>query len=505
MKTKIFLLAVLFACGTVYGQSGWVLQNSGVTVSMLSISFPNPSTGFAAGWYATLLKTTNGGDNWFMLNSPTPYAFQTIFFTDINTGYAAGQNGTIIKTTNSGLNWFTQSSGTSNMILILHFLNSNTGYGCGYSGTILKTTNGGSNWLPQTSGTTLNLLSINFYDQNVGYVTGNGGKFLKTINGGLNWIDMPTGVSNNLGKMAITGVNTVYTQGTQGIILKTTNGGTSFVSQNSGTSLYLTSTEFKSVNTGYTAGANGFITKTTNGGLNWIAQPTPTTSQLQWIYFLNDTLGWACGENGTILKTTSGGVVTPIPTAPILTSPLNGSVLYTSTPIMDWNDVLNATSYKITISPNSGFSVITDSATVNLSLYQVPPGKLLSNITYYWRVNATNQFGTGPWSTIWMFIIYPNSITQISGKIPEEFSLYQNFPNPFNPSTNIKFDIPKASSVRIDIYDSKGSLTENLFKGNLSAGAYISKWDASKYGSGIYFVKLRSEEFISVKRMVLIK
>jgi len=89
--------------------------------------------------------------------------------------------------------------------------------------------------------------------------------------------------------------------------------------------------------------------------------------------------------------------------------------------------------------------------------------------------------------------------------IPQTFELYQNYPNPFNPTTKIKFDIPKVSVVKIVVYDIKGSQLEVLLDGTLQPGTFEYKWDASKYSSGMYFVRLISPEFTAIKKMMLIK
>jgi len=95
-------------------------------------------------------------------------------------------------------------------------------------------------------------------------------------------------------------------------------------------------------------------------------------------------------------------------------------------------------------------------------------------------------------------------IQQFSNEIPKSFSLSQSYPNPFNPTTSIKFDIPKAGNVSLKIYDITGKevYSINEFK---SAGRYEFTFDASNYASGLYFYKLESGMFSETKKMVLIK
>ncbi|MGA2668957.1 MAG: T9SS type A sorting domain-containing protein [Ignavibacteria bacterium] len=96
-------------------------------------------------------------------------------------------------------------------------------------------------------------------------------------------------------------------------------------------------------------------------------------------------------------------------------------------------------------------------------------------------------------------------ITGISGTAPKEFSLSQNFPNPFNPSTEIKFDIAKLSNVKLNIYNVLGEKIALLVDQNLPAGSYSVNWDASEMPSGVYFYKIYAGDFSATKKLILIK
>ncbi len=94
--------------------------------------------------------------------------------------------------------------------------------------------------------------------------------------------------------------------------------------------------------------------------------------------------------------------------------------------------------------------------------------------------------------------------------LPSHFALYDNYPNPFNPSTTIAFDVPKASLVKITIYNLVGQKVRELKNEILSAGHYSVVWDGhddigTRVGSGIYLVEMNADGFRSVKKMVLIK
>lgn len=98
----------------------------------------------------------------------------------------------------------------------------------------------------------------------------------------------------------------------------------------------------------------------------------------------------------------------------------------------------------------------------------------------------------------------PIGIIQISA-IVKEFTLGQNYPNPFNPVTNINFSIPKSEFVSLRVYDILGREVKALVSQNLTAGEYEVNFDAAGLSSGMYYYSLRADEYVSVKKMVLVK
>ena len=113
--------------------------------------------------------------------------------------------------------------------------------------------------------------------------------------------------------------------------------------------------------------------------------------------------------------------------------------------------------------------------------------------------------GTSAPPTRFAFDILLTGIRPVSSVIPNEFKLYNNFPNPFNPSTKITFDIPKQGSAKITVYDLLGRETAVLVNEVLKPGKYELNFDASRVASGVYFYKLETSQFTDVKKMLLIK
>jgi hypothetical protein len=90
-------------------------------------------------------------------------------------------------------------------------------------------------------------------------------------------------------------------------------------------------------------------------------------------------------------------------------------------------------------------------------------------------------------------------------RIPKEFSLSQNYPNPFNPTTVIAYELPKASSVKLVVYDMLGREVKTLVNEFKQAGSYDVSFDASSLASGVYFYRINAGSFTDVKKMMLIK
>jgi hypothetical protein len=100
---------------------------------------------------------------------------------------------------------------------------------------------------------------------------------------------------------------------------------------------------------------------------------------------------------------------------------------------------------------------------------------------------------------------HPKGIHNNINDIPKSFDLFQNYPNPYNPITNIKFDLPKDIFVTIKIYDMLGREIKTLVNEYKNAGSYIVSFNGSELSSGIYFYRIQAGNYVSVKRMVLIK
>jgi len=89
--------------------------------------------------------------------------------------------------------------------------------------------------------------------------------------------------------------------------------------------------------------------------------------------------------------------------------------------------------------------------------------------------------------------------------IPDVFRLYENYPNPFNPATTIKFDLPVQSITKLSVYDVTGRTVALLVNGPMSAGSHIISFNGAGISSGVYFFKLEAGNFTDIRKMVLVK
>lgn len=89
--------------------------------------------------------------------------------------------------------------------------------------------------------------------------------------------------------------------------------------------------------------------------------------------------------------------------------------------------------------------------------------------------------------------------------IPTDFFLDQNYPNPFNPSTQIRFGLPKTANVTVDIYDILGRKTATLISGSLPPGYYTRIWNCSACPSGMYLIRMQSDDRVFIRKMLLMK
>ena len=92
-------------------------------------------------------------------------------------------------------------------------------------------------------------------------------------------------------------------------------------------------------------------------------------------------------------------------------------------------------------------------------------------------------------------------------QLPNFYALYPTYPNPFNPGTTIRFDVPENlnNNVVISVFDIRGRLVETVLDKELTPGSYAMQWDARSKSSGVYFLRMDAEKYTKTYKMILMK
>ncbi|HEY5533644.1 MAG TPA: T9SS type A sorting domain-containing protein [Ignavibacteria bacterium] len=105
-----------------------------------------------------------------------------------------------------------------------------------------------------------------------------------------------------------------------------------------------------------------------------------------------------------------------------------------------------------------------------------------------------------------LFLFQTSSgVININSEFQRDFVLYQNFPNPFNPATNIKFSILKAGVVSLKIFDNRGKKIYELFNKRFETGSYQQKLEFPDLPNGVYFYRLQTNNHVETKKMIFLK
>jgi len=269
----------------------------------------------------------------------------------------------------------------------------------------------------------------------------------------VSWNTQISGTSEALYEVYFKDINYGWAVGDIGTVLKTTNGGTIWEDISIATTTGFSSVYFIDLETGWISGFDydeyfGRILKTTNGGMTWNEQWNGSFSHITSIYFDDSNTGWAVGDHGVILNTTDSGE--------------------------NWVQQSSLTSARL----SSIHFVDSKSAWI------VGSGGTILHTT-----NGGVSF------------IDKEEIDEI----PTNYSLTNNFPNPFNPITKIRYSVPQSSSVVIKVFDILGNEIETLVNEEKSVGTYEITWYAENLPSGIYFYRLQAGSFAETKKMILIK
>lgn len=500
---KIFFILIAFVV-TNFANAQWISQNSNTNQDLNCVRFVNESTGLIVGNAGVIRKTTNSGLTWLTINSGTNSNLRKINMINETSGYIVGYSGRILYTSNQGTSWNQQVSGTTTHLNSVYFVNAQTGFVVGNSGMLRKTTNGGVDWFNIPTGSNRNLMDVKFLNENTGFIIGAEATVKKSTDGGINWTTITIPYTGHRILMSID-----FADANNGIIVKnndyasreifrTTNAGNSWFTMNLGSMHSLREVQFLDSQHGIIIGDEGDYFRSSNGGASWVMLPTNTMEWFYGVNFVNPEKGWAVGTNGTVFFTGSSGVNAPNPPSNLVGFPISEAAIFLS-----WHDNSdNELGFIIERAMNNSNFVHIGSVSANFVNY-IDNNGLITGNTYRYRVAAYNSGGLSSYSNI--AIVQLVDILPISSIVPSEFNLYNNYPNPFNPETKIKFDVPSLKPVRIEVYNLNGVLIEELLNSNLNAGQYEVVFNSNGLSSGVYYFRMIAGDYVKSKKMILLK
>ncbi len=501
MKTIIFTIIILSIISVQITNAQWVRVSSGMGITPIK-SLAVSGNNIFAGTYNPpngIYLSTNNGTSWLQsgLNNQNVYSL-AISGNNIFAGTLAPYNGVYLST-NNGTTW-TQTS-LNNVGIYSLAVNGNNVF-AGDGNGIAVSTNNGATWTQHSEIITAGSLLVNGNNIFEGSIVYNG-VYLST-NNGTSWTQ--DGLSG-LGvlSLAANGNNIFAGTDAAGVYISTNNG-------TSWTQTSIVNTQIPSLKTiggNIFAGSYNKVYVSNDNGTTWIQRNEGLAHAGNLVTFciLNNyiyagTVALSGNDTTGVFRRPLGELIAP--NVPLLYSPPNNSSGQGLSLNLVWYRALAAITYRVQLCTDSLFNnTIVNDSTVTDSIKAV--SGLLNNTTYYWRVNAYNSTGTSFYSTIWHFITNLTGINQISSEIPNEFKLYNNYPNPFNPETIIKIDIAKTSPTQLLIYDVLGREVIRLVDKTLLPGQYEVRWNASNFPSGVYFYKLETESYTKVMKMVLVK
>ncbi|MCB0743431.1 MAG: endo-1,4-beta-xylanase [Ignavibacteriae bacterium] len=197
-------------------------------------------------------------------------------------------------------------------------------------------------------------------------------------------------------------------------------------------------------------------------------------------------------------------VKNPPPSIPEIVSPKIETGIARN-PLLVWHPSDSANSYHVEISANSIFTtIVKDTIVTDTTLQIVTP--LNSNFRYYWHVSALNAYNESSFSPFTYFLTNDEITDVLENQLTSEaFILYQNYPNPFNPNTTISFNLFKSGEVYIDLYDELGRKILQVTNKYFNSGYHEINLDASNLPTGVYFYRLKKGNFVSMKKLMLLK
>ncbi len=171
---------------------------------------------------------------------------------------------------------------------------------------------------------------------------------------------------------------------------------------------------------------------------------------------------------------------------------------------VEWSSSERADTYKLQLAEDENFEeLIVDEEGLENTEFEID--ELEGNTTYYWRIEAQNPSGGSGWSDVLSFTTAETVSAEEDDSVPEEFALKENYPNPFNPETQISYAIPEQADVQLEVYNVLGEHVTTLVNEQQSPGRYEVNFDAANLSSGTYIYRIEAGDFVETKQMMFVK
>ncbi len=513
-----------------------------------------------------LLKTTDGGQTWDLDPALSSVgSFFDIFFTDTDHGFMTMDNGSVMTTTDGGGSWAEIPTGAGVALLACYFSTPTKGWVCGVEGVAFSTTDGGGTWVEEESGTPENLNTIASIGGNLFYGGGAGlftqgvlepASVNRAMAQGWGLVSVPFGLQDYSSAAVFPGASSnlyAYIGGYEArMVLE--NGTGYWVKYNAPATVPMIGTQMLSKTIDVAAGWNLIGSISAPIPVQSIEQDPPGNVTSQFFGYEGSYAGSGTIEpgRGYWVKVTEDGRLRLDAGSIHISDPTSGGSGQALSRALARVDDFN----RMALTDAKGRSQtlyysVADEDEAMMRFWQAPPAPpeggfdvrfATGAIAEAPRGSSSRSVGIGitsaayPVTVRWeskqtgvparitadgreivlegsgsLTLAGPSSAPALqlpagSGvQLPVEFALLEAYPNPFNPSTTIRYELPGPSPVSIVVYDVLGRALAALVDGVEDAGYRSVVWDASGVSGGVYFYRMEAGRFTAVRKVVVMK
>ncbi len=479
-------LGSLILCKSTNQGTTWTVADSGIArpdstyvIGTVWSIAANSSRAYATAWMSSifpdqeirgLFKTENAGTSW-SLNSPQDNFNGVIVVDSIGTLFACAWN-KIFTTTDGGATWdssivipFSQGAVTSLFIrddLMLAQMYSSS------EDALFRSSDRGVTWNRITSGIPVHRFSLKAFCIHANSLFGCGGQ----------------NISNSW----------------QNLLLKSTDDGITWLSPTNDLTSTGIATSLVSYQNGLFIGAAATVLLSIDEGISWTNVGGGGAGGLTKIWGHGSYLFAGSAYQGVKRHLLSQFL-------PVQLASFTGRYLTATRVQLEWVTVSELNNYGFSIERRSADQTFNEmgfvaghGTTNEPHHYEFIDSTVNSTQTVY-RLKQIDLDGSAHYSEP----IQISSVTTVTETKPAMFMLYQNHPNPFNPGTNIAYDLPKTSFVSLKIFNMIGQEVATLINGVQDAGFKSVTFDASALASGVYLYRILAGDFVQAKKMILIK